>query len=508
MDFESSLDLPMKPDEQLIRALVSPAERIFKPPNLAREGLIVPEYMKLHLRYDKGVHYGCRFHFGKIRGSPPNHYVGKPTRMDGHILVLGGTGSGKGVTSARPTINTWKPPIFAIDIKGELVTEVLESNGKHMGARHLQRSVRLLDLTGVSKHWKYDPFYFLRQGGESRLSGNIEALTYSIIPKTKMDDSFWTNSARSLLGGLIAYFINYNKHTVFREQMTFINVMEIIKMSDLQELIKQIWNSSDDMAKAFVNQTIIDSEKMFAGISEELMNHIRIFVTDSTIREAFTSSDDKPDNIIRWEGFEEGVSVIIRIDQRDLARWGRVLNLIVSQLMSYLMGRPEKHSPKGKNTKPVLLLLDEFPQLKINSEMVLLPALQTLRSKNVTVALYCQSLTDLIDIYGEHTACRIVENCDYKLILKISDPNIQKHFSDLSGTKQVISKGLSANYSHNENKVTGISLKLSETSQPVIQPHEFDSLNCAVLKHPEGFSLIDNLSHYFPGHPKNPFNKK
>ncbi|MCL2547038.1 MAG: type IV secretory system conjugative DNA transfer family protein [Oscillospiraceae bacterium] len=67
--------------------------------------------------------------FGK---SPEKHlcvnkmydkYVGKPETLDGHVLVVGGVGSGKSSCIAIPTLRIFKGSIFAIDIKGELEKE-------------------------------------------------------------------------------------------------------------------------------------------------------------------------------------------------------------------------------------------------------------------------------------------------------------------------------------------------------------------------------------------------
>ena len=43
-----------------------------------------------------------------------------PESTDGHILIVGGAGSGKTAAVAIPTLMSWKERVFAIDIKGEL----------------------------------------------------------------------------------------------------------------------------------------------------------------------------------------------------------------------------------------------------------------------------------------------------------------------------------------------------------------------------------------------------
>lgn len=152
-----------------------------------------------------------------------------------------------------------------------------------------------------------------------------------------------------------------------------------------------------------------------------------------------------------------------------------------------------------------MLLLDEFPRL--GKMEIIVGALETLRSKKVTIALFCQSLADLDGIYGENTRRRIMDNCYFKAILNASDPASQQLFSVLVGTKSVIAKGINSSYSFEQGDISGVGINLSESTQMVIPPHEFSSLRGIVLLHPEGFSFVDNTSHWLPNHPKNPSNR-
>jgi type IV secretion system protein VirD4 len=54
------------------------------------------------------------FVFGKLG----NEYITKKEDMDGHILVVGGAGSGKTSCVAIPSLWAWRKRVFCIDIKG------------------------------------------------------------------------------------------------------------------------------------------------------------------------------------------------------------------------------------------------------------------------------------------------------------------------------------------------------------------------------------------------------
>ena len=124
-------------------------------------------------------------------------------------------------------------------------------------------------------------------------------------------------------------------------------------------------------------------------------------------------------------------------------------------------------------------------------------ALATLRSKNVTIALFCQSLADLDLIYGKETRRVIMDNCPYKAILNASDAETQRYFSDLVGTVKAPARGMSANYDE-FGRPAGYSASINECREPLIPPHEFASLTDIVLLHPErgGFCRVEKVPYY------------
>lgn len=121
--------------------------------------------------------------------------VGKPIGMDGHAAIYGGSGSGKSSCSAIPSIRAWDGPIFAVDVKGELVTQPTKFPKK------------ILNLNGgTADSSRYDPFYLLRRGGSEHLIQNSRELANAIVPlKVNERDEFWPLAARSVLTASIAY---------------------------------------------------------------------------------------------------------------------------------------------------------------------------------------------------------------------------------------------------------------------------------------------------------------
>ena len=118
-----------------------------------RDGNNVPQFMRHTEREKAGVFFGTKIIRDRI------NFVGKPIDEDGHILVVGGAGSGKSTCVAMPTLETWEGTIFAIDIKGERTKYWNEKLAD-------KRPTKIINLTKDKGDYPgYDPFYFLGQPG-------------------------------------------------------------------------------------------------------------------------------------------------------------------------------------------------------------------------------------------------------------------------------------------------------------------------------------------------------
>ena len=160
-----------------------------------------------------------------------------------------------------------------------------------------------------------------------------------------------------------------------------------------------------------------------------------------------------------------------------------MVRLMLTQLIRTLERRPDKQSPQGRKTSPMLLLLDEFPLLgKMDA---ITNALTTLRSKKVTFCLMLQSIAQLDAVYGCDIRKIIVDNCQYKALLNITEPDSQEYFSKLIGTVPIARRSFSQNY----NPITDYSTygrQIQEFREPLILPHEFATNDDILLHTPHG----------------------
>ena len=403
----------------------------------------------------------CGMVFGKLKGK----FVIKPEAADGHILIIGGAGSGKTSGIAIPTLMSWKNRVFAIDIKGELYEKTVAARGSSM--------TKVFNPTDRNA-CRYDPYYMLRNTDD--LSGEARSLALSICPiSADVKDPFWIRSAQYMLTGFIVY--------LFNKGLNFAESMRVIKSDNVRNLVAEIMESGDIKAIAEVSQFDGMNDKTLSGIFSELSNHITVFATSDDLQSALSGFG----NCITPADLENGYDVFCCIPEHKLDQWKDLFGMMCNQFLKAFERRPDS------NTTPILFLIDEFPRLgKIETVST---GLATLRSKKIHIALCVQSKSQLNAIYGNDTSEVIADNCSYKAILRASEPNTQEWCSKLVGTFDKLKR--SSNYNADIigiGKGQGTSTTTEE--KRIIKPEEFAYLDDVVCLFPNGYRRIEKIKYW------------
>lgn len=401
------------------------------------------------------------FVFGKLK----DKYICKPSTADGHILIIGGAGSGKTAGAAIPSLMSWKERVFAIDIKGELYEKTKK-------ARDASK-IKVFNPTDENA-CGYDPFWILRHTAD--VPEEARALALSICPlPADVKDPFWIKSAQNMLTGLIIYF--------FHMEMNFSDTMRMIKSQPIQQTIDEIMATGDEQAVAELSQFVGMDAKTLSGVFAELSNHITVFATSADLQRALSGKD----RCITPEDLERGMDIFCCIPEHKLEVWKDLMGMLCNQFLKAFEKRPEG------STTPILFLIDEFPRLgKIET---ISNGLATLRSKKIHIALFVQSKAQLNAIYGKDVSETITDNCSYKAILRASEPNTQEWCSKLVGTFD--KKKLSSSYNAN---VIGIGKGMGNSStteeKRIIKPEEFAYLQDVVCVFPNGYRRLKKAFYF------------
>jgi len=400
---------------------------------------------------------------GFIFGKKGNQYISKREYEDGHILIIGGAGSGKSSCIAIPSLMSWKERIFAIDIKGELSEKTKQS----------RKNFKIFNPADEMAAG-YDPYYMLNSS--TNLVQDIKEIAIAIIPLPEaVKDPFWIQSAQNIFTACILHY--YNLH------FTFIDTMTAIQSTSLQSLIDTLSNSQSLEARMFVNQIIGLDMKVVSGIYTEIANKIMLFATDEQLKRALSKNDT-----LSPKDIENGKDIYISIEESKLEQWKGLLTLIVSQFLKHFERRKEQ------DTTPVLFLLDEFARLgKIE---LVINGLATLRSKKITIAILTQSLAQLDALYGKSQRQIIADNCQYKAILKATDVDTQEYFSKLVGTYDKTKQSHTNNYDYYVGMGNNKGTSTTTEEKRIIKPEQFAYLQDIILFTPLGWYRIEKTPYY------------
>jgi len=358
--------------------------------------------------------------FGMPKRLWEDRYVGMRQGIDGHILVVGGSGSGKSSGIAKQTLRTWKGAFFALDIKGELSRcyKYLQRQGL------VDRPFLVIDLNDPEGP-AYDPFWWLLKDNKANLLSNVKIIVLSLMPKNPdAKEPFWTESEQALLTAALIHY--------FRLGLSFSESMCIVAKKDINELCEELSQSKETLVKLVLGEMKSMDPRTLSNIARGFRNKELPFATDSYISHLFRGKREGA-NCVTFYDLNE-CNIFFRIPEDKIEIWGSAVNLFLAQMIQYFERRPDMYSSQGKKNVQTLLLLDEFPRFG-QLEMVA-DAVSTLRSKNVNLCFFVQSMAQIDKIYGVFDRRIIFGNCQYIAILNANDAETQRYFADLIGTFQ------------------------------------------------------------------------
>lgn len=439
----------------------------------------IPDQLHLHTCVSPG------FCFGHII-TETDQYVGIPQGTEGNILITGACGSGKSSGIAKPTLCTWQGTMLVTDIKGELSDFYKNLYEKGMVGRPF-KIFDPMQNNGIG----YDPFYCMSQDDEFNLITKVQEMASIIIPfPPDVKEPFWIESEQSILAAALLYNI--------RLGLNFSETMINIARSSLKELLLKILKSDDESPKMILGDIVNLKPEALAAFDREIRNKLIVFSTDPHIINAFREAKKDP-NCFTWDDIDN-YNIFLRIPPDKIEQWSGVINLMYTQLIHHLERRPDMHTPKGTHNTQTLLLMDEFA--RFGKLEIITNTMPTLRSKNVNICLFLQSLAQLDKLYGIYDRRIILDNCQYKVILSAYDAETQEYFSNLIGTHSGVQHGHSSSYD-DFHDYTGYTEQTNETREPIIYPHEFSTLTDILLLTPYGFCRVDKfqLHNDFSYHP-------
>lgn len=390
---------------------------------------------------------------------------GKTMGCDGHVLVVGGSASGKTSGIAIPTLRYgWKAPALVVDVKGELYGKSNRSNAYVFNPL-------------LSSSAGYDPFYPVYSSPHP--VSDIEDIAQIIVPMPPhVKEPFWILSAQSILAAHLLY--------AYKRGATFLQAINTLQRTPI-DITMEIIEEEDDEASLFLTQCLNLPDTVISGIMQELSTRIRPFVTNEYLKASLSKR-----NVITPQLLEQGYDIFLQLPSDKLAVLQPLMSLMIQQFLRSFEQRGENRS-----NRHILFMLDEFPRLG-KMDMVL-HGLTTLRSKNITIMLIIQSLAQLDVTYGQDQRKVILDNCDFKAILRANDADTQQYFSRLFGTYEHTKESFSSSQTKGSDPKSKSDTAGSSTStedKPRIKPEEFGTLQNILYFNTEQSGLIYKVPYW------------
>ena len=351
-----------------------------------------------HPAQAKGILFGKKF--GLLGYSPEQD--------EGHILVLGPSGTGKTSALLIPTLRSWQGTALVVDISGDISANVNTPNKI------------VFDPTSKSCI-PYDVFASINVvTDDTERQERLEQLAYLLLPDKANDSEagifFCKNGRKMITAALICYY---------GMGWGFVEICEFFLGHDWRSLLNDIAKQQNLIANMFISSFAGASEQNTAGCKQAADDALKLFATNDKIKNALRKVPSYEKAIS--PAMLETSSVYIYIPDEKLKIYGDLLRIITAQSMEYFSSRPPE------NKQAILFCLDEFASF---GKLQIVESLRKLRKRRIRILVLTQSLADLDMIYGKDERIAMLGNFKFTVILGCKDTETQEYFSKMIGEKR------------------------------------------------------------------------
>lgn len=333
----------------------------------------------------------------------------------GHVLIVGPTRTGKGVSFVIPNGLVWPGSMVTLDIKSE--------NMKSFGAaRATKGDAVFVFAPGSASSHRYNPLDYVRPGPEMATDcANIA----SFLVATGTVENEWTLAARKTVAALLGYVmtsIHFEKARHIRSAVRVISTGH-----DIADVLKTIVATEKDGP---VPSWVLDALNQFVAIPDRTRGSVMFNVNnafapwDSPLICAATETSDFDIRDLR----RKRMSIFIGSPLADLESYRPLIRILFQQIHDVLM----RNLPGTDEPHQVLLLLDEFYALGRMSSLASKIAVSA--GYGFRMAIVLQNISQLDETYGKAMRETLVAGAALKLFVAINDNETARYVSDALGT--------------------------------------------------------------------------
>lgn len=333
----------------------------------------------------------------------------RETGLNNNDLIIGSSGSGKTGGYVIPNIQNISGSLVVTDTKGRL-SKMFSTVLKRKGYR-----VYTLDFVNPIKSCGYNPLDVIRRKPDGRYrEQDILTVANAIMPALDSREPFWEKAA----AGYIAFLIAFCLETAEDYEKNLMTVCELhhtfIKSGGQLSFMQWAEEHPDTFAAKKFREISFTSiaEKTFSCIIEFANRALEPFEFEEA-KNIFANPRAFDINIL---GNQKSV-LFLNINDTDRT-YDQLINLFYTQALQTLCAQADENDD-GRLSVPVRIIMDDFAAgTRIpNFDKII----SVIRSREISVSLILQSMTQLDSMYNTAEASTILNNCDHLIYLGTQD---------------------------------------------------------------------------------------
>ncbi len=406
---------------------------------------------------------------------------GKWTQRNLNVMVYGASGAGKTRGIILPNILQLLGCYLVVDSSGEIEQKtraVFERNGY---------IIKRLSTDDMTKSDRFNPLYYIRTTGDILIVVNtLMENTQESGNKSSGEGDFWRKSSQALLCCIIGYLVE----VLPIEQRNFSNVLEILRMNNLDEhadaaeetdFDRLFMALGDANPASYAYHQYLTFKKAPAKTALNILISTAVLISQYVDIPEFNNLTYKDELELDRLG-EEKMVLFLNIPLADRTySWISAMLFSITFILLYRKGkeRMEREGLTDPELKvPVYCLIDECRNIgKISN---LSEYLATCRKYRLSIMPIFQNYSQIVELYGKEGANSIIGNCDTTIFLGGSDLDTLKIVCEHLGkeTVKTLSFGLS------KGKMSSVSTNKQDAGRELmsrIQVEQMNNTECLVF---------------------------
>lgn len=343
---------------------------------------------------------------------------GRKTRRNNHVLVIGGSGSGKSRYYAKPNIMQMNASYVIIDPKGEHFRDagkMLKDNGYR---------IKAFNTVNLENSMHFNPFPYFR--GAKDINRFVDMLINNTSGVDEKKD-FFVKAEKLWLVAVISY-IQEHAYKFEQNMSSVINFLVNSQAKDDDEDYKSpVDILFDELYEKdpynFAYEQYVGYKSAAGKTAKSILISLNARLLPFKIKEIKELLSDDELEIDKMG--DEKTALFLIIDDSDTT-YNFIVALLIDIMMNVLKRKADKN-PNGMLKIPVRFILDEIANVGKFDKLHILIAV--LRSRGISIEMMFQNIDQLKALYSKDWAT-IEGNCDTTVFLGGKGAETGKYVSE------------------------------------------------------------------------------